>query len=45
VGRRDLDEIWDLPEGAVKPEGIAALGNGRVLVALDTRSTSANAWS
>ncbi|MGA7757270.1 MAG: hypothetical protein WCA57_05445, partial [Ilumatobacteraceae bacterium] len=39
---RDLDEIWDLPEGAVKPEGIAALGDGRVLVALDTRSTSGN---
>ena len=29
--------------GAVmKPEGIAALGDGRVLVALDTRSTSGN---
>lgn len=39
---RDLDEIWDLPEGAVKPEGIAALGDGRVLVALDTGSTSGN---
>ena len=39
---RDLDEIWDLPDGAVKPEGIAALGDGRVLVALDTRSTSGN---
>ena len=39
---RDLDEIWDLPDGAEKPEGIAALGGGRVLVAMDTRSTSAN---
>ena len=39
---RDLDEIWDLPKGAEKPEGIAALGDGRVLVALDTRSTSGN---
>jgi len=39
---RGLDEIWDLPEGAVKPEGVAALGDGRVLVALDTRSTSGN---
>lgn len=39
---RDLDEIWDLPAGAVKPEGIAALGDGRVLVALDTGSTSGN---
>ena len=39
---RDLDEIWDLPKGAKKPEGIAALGDGRVLVALDTHSTSNN---
>jgi hypothetical protein len=39
---RDLDELWRLPKGAEKPEGIAALGDGRVLVALDTRSTSGN---
>jgi hypothetical protein len=39
---RDLDEIWNLPESAEKPEGIAALGDGRVLVALDTRSKSGN---
>jgi len=39
---RDLDEIWDLPGGIEKPEGIAALGDGRVLVALDTRSTRGN---
>ena len=39
---RDLDELWKLPKGAEKPEGIAALGDGRVLVALDTRSTSGN---
>ena len=39
---RDLDEIWDLPDGAVKPEGIAPLGDGRVLVALDTSSTAGN---
>lgn len=39
---RDLHEIWDLPDGAEKPEGIAALGNGRVLVALDTGSTAGN---
>ena len=39
---RGLDEIWDLPEGAVKPEGVAALGDGRVLVALDTGSTTGN---
>lgn len=39
---RDLDEVWKLPKGAEKPEGIAALGDGRVLVALDTRSTSDN---
>jgi hypothetical protein len=39
---RDLDEWWDLPADVVKPEGIAALGAGRVLVAMDTRSTSGN---
>ena len=39
---RDLDEIWDLPAGAEKPEGMAALGDGRVLVALDTGSTRGN---
>ena len=39
---RDLDEIWDLPKGAEKPEGIAAIGDGRVLVVLDTPSTSGN---
>lgn len=39
---RDLDEVWQLPDRAVKPEGIAALGDGRVLVALDTPSTSGN---
>jgi hypothetical protein len=39
---RDLDESWDLPDGAIKPEGIAALGDGRVLVALDTGSTTGN---
>jgi len=38
----DLDETWDLPEEVVKPEGIAALGGGRVLIAMDTRSTSGN---
>ncbi|TFH19291.1 MAG: hypothetical protein E4H05_04790 [Acidimicrobiales bacterium] len=38
----ELAEIWDLPDGVVKPEGIAALGDGRVLVAMDTRSTSGN---
>ena len=39
---RDLDEIWNLPKGAEKPEGIAAIGDGRVLVVLDTPSTSGN---
>ncbi len=38
----DLDETWDLPEEVIKPEGIVALGGGRVLVAMDTRSTSGN---
>ena len=37
---RDLDEILDLPTGAEKPEGIAAIGDGRVLVVLDTPATS-----
>ncbi len=41
-GVTDLDEIWDLPEGVVKPEGIVALTDGRVLLAMDTRSTLAN---
>ena len=38
----ELAEIWDLPDGVVKPEGIAALGDGRVLVAMDTPSKTAN---
>ena len=38
----EFDEIWDLPDGVVKPEGIVALTDGRVLVAMDTRATSRN---
>jgi hypothetical protein len=38
----DFDEVWSLPEGAVKPEGIAALTDGRVLVAMDTTAASRN---
>ena len=38
----ELAEIWALPDGVVKPEGIAALGEGRVLVAMDTSSKTAN---
>jgi uncharacterized protein YjiK len=34
----EVAEIWDLPDGVVKPEGIAALPDGRVLVAMDTSS-------
>lgn len=39
---RDLDEIRELPDSAVKPEGIAAFGGRRVLIAMDTRSTTGN---
>jgi hypothetical protein len=37
-----FDEAWALPEGAVKPEGFAALAADRVLVVLDTKTTTGN---
>lgn len=39
----EFDEVWLLPEGAVKPEGFVALDDGRVLVVMDTKSTTGNA--
>ena len=39
---RSFDELWRLPKGTKKPEGIAALGSNRVLVAMDTDLTQAN---
>jgi hypothetical protein len=38
----EFDEVWLLPEGAVKPEGFVALDEERVLVVMDTRSTTGN---
>lgn len=38
-----FDEVWLLPEGAVKPEGFVTLDEGRVLIVMDTRSTTGNA--
>jgi hypothetical protein len=37
-----FDEVWSLPDGAVKPEGFVALDEPRVLVVMDTRSTTGN---
>jgi uncharacterized protein YjiK len=39
---RSFDEVWRLPKGTKKPEGIAALASNRVLVAMDTDLTQAN---
>ena len=39
---RELDEVWRLPKGTKKPEGIAALDNQRILVAMDTDLTRSN---
>lgn len=38
----ELAEVWALPDGTEKPEGIAALEPNRVLVAMDTRTTRGN---
>lgn len=38
----DLDEIWRLPKGTTKPEGIAALDDERILVAMDTPTARHN---
>jgi hypothetical protein len=37
-----FDGVWALPKSSVKPEGIAALEPGRVLVVMDTTSTTGN---
>jgi hypothetical protein len=39
---RDLAEAWRLPKKTRKPEGVAALDEERVLVAMDTDSTKRN---
>jgi hypothetical protein len=39
---RTFDEVWRLPKGTEKPEGISALASNRVLVAMDTDLTQAN---
>ena len=39
---RSVDHAWHLPEGSAKPEGIASLGDRRVLVAMDTDSERRN---
>jgi uncharacterized protein YjiK len=39
---RSFDELWRLPKGTKKPEGIAALDSDRVLIAMDTDLTHAN---
>lgn len=38
----DIAEVWRLPKGTVKPEGIAPLDHDRLLVAMDTPSTTGN---
>ena len=39
---RRFDELWRLPKKAKKPEGVVALDDGRILVAMDTDSTRRN---
>ncbi len=39
---RDLDGAWRLPKKTKKPEGVAALDDERVLIAMDTGSTKKN---
>jgi len=39
---RHLGEVWRLPKGTTKPEGVVALDDDRLLVAMDTRSTTGN---
>ena len=38
----EIGEVWRLPKGTVKPEGIAPLDHDRLLVAMDTSSTTGN---
>jgi len=39
---RSVDHAWRLPARTTKPEGIAPLGNRRILIAMDTGSTHRN---
>ena len=39
---RDFDELWRLPKKTKKPEGVVALDDEHVLVAMDTDSTKRN---
>jgi len=39
---RNFDELWRLPKRTKKPEGIVALDEGHILVAMDTGSTRRN---
>jgi hypothetical protein len=39
---RELDELWRLPEGTEKPEGIVALDDRRLLVVMDTKEARDN---
>ena len=39
---QELPELWRLPKGTTKPEGIAAVEPRRAIVAMDTRSTEGN---
>ena len=39
---KTLDDAWRLPKGVTKPEGVVAFGDGRALIAMDTRSPRAN---
>ena len=39
---RQLAEVWRLPKGATKPEGVVALDDDRLLVAMDTGSATGN---
>jgi hypothetical protein len=40
----EVAECWRLPKGAEKPEGLAWLGDGRVLVVLDLEVGAAAGW-
>lgn len=39
---RQVEEVWRLPKKTEKPEGIVALDDDRLLVAMDTSSTTGN---
>jgi len=39
---RSVDQVWRLPDGTTKPEGLTALGDRRILIAMDTDTTERN---